>query len=84
MKAMARGWCGGEDDDNREMAGLGGGCMVTTGALTAYLRGYADLLIPPGAWHGLLSKIFVVIVWPSLAWFAMFCSEWRFGDFPFQ
>jgi hypothetical protein len=58
--------------------------MVTTGALTAYLRGFADLLIPPGAWHGLLSKIFVVIVWPSLAWFAMFCSRMAFRRFSFR
>lgn len=49
-------------------------CMATTGVLTAVLRGYADPLIPPGEWHGLLSKIFIVIAWPPLAWFAMFCT----------
>jgi hypothetical protein len=41
--------------------------MVLTGFMTAELRGYADPLIPAGAWHGLLAGLFVVVVWPTLA-----------------
>ncbi|HEY0912055.1 MAG TPA: hypothetical protein VGD75_17680, partial [Bradyrhizobium sp.] len=41
--------------------------MVLTGFITAELRGYTDPLIPAGAWHGLLSGLFVVVVWPTLA-----------------
>jgi len=54
--------------------------MVTTGLPTAYLRGCADPLIPPGAWHGLLSGMFVVIVWPSLAWLLRTFARWGFPD----
>ena len=42
--------------------------MVLTGVVTAWLRGYADSVIPAGEWHGLLSGLFVIIVWPSLMW----------------
>ena len=52
--------------------------LAATGLMPAHLRGYADPLILPGAWHGLLSRMFVVIVWPSLAWFAVFCARAAF------
>jgi len=42
--------------------------MVLTGLATAWLRGLIDPLIAAGAWHGLLSGLFVVVVWPSLMW----------------
>jgi|SRR4030081_2048339 hypothetical protein len=42
--------------------------MLFTGLATAWLRGVADPWIPAGDWHGLLSGLFVVVVWPSLAW----------------
>jgi hypothetical protein len=40
--------------------------MVLTGVATAWLRGAIDPVIPPGDWHGLLSALFVVVVWPAL------------------
>jgi hypothetical protein len=42
--------------------------MVSTGIATAALRRLADPFIPAGDWHALLSGLFVVIVWPALAW----------------
>jgi phosphate/sulfate permease len=42
--------------------------MISTGVATAFLRGLADPHIPAGHWHGLLSGLFVVVVWPSLMW----------------
>jgi hypothetical protein len=40
--------------------------MALTGLMTAYLHGFADPLVQRGEWHGLLSGLFVVVVWPSL------------------
>jgi hypothetical protein len=42
--------------------------MVLTGLTTGWLHGVVDPLIPAGDWHGLLSGLFVVVVWPSLMW----------------
>jgi len=42
--------------------------MVVTGLVTAYLRSQIDPLVPSGQWHGLLSGIFVIVVWPALMW----------------
>jgi hypothetical protein len=42
--------------------------MALTGLATAWLHGYADPLIPPGEWHGSLSGLFIVVIWPSLMW----------------
>jgi hypothetical protein len=42
--------------------------MVLTGLVTAWLCGIVDPVIPAGDWHGLLSGLFVVVVWPSLTW----------------
>jgi hypothetical protein len=54
--------------------------MVLTGLVTAWLRGYADPLIPGGEWHGLLSGLFVVVVWPSLAWLLRSFARHGFRD----
>jgi len=42
--------------------------MVVTGLVTAYLRSQIDPLVPSGQWDGLLSGIFVIVVWPALMW----------------
>jgi hypothetical protein len=42
--------------------------MVVTGLVTAYLRSQIDPLVPSGQWHGLLSGMFVIVVWPALMW----------------
>ena len=42
--------------------------MVFTGLATAWLRAVVDPMLPAGEWHGLLSALFVVTVWPSLTW----------------
>jgi hypothetical protein len=54
--------------------------MVLTGVVTAWLRGQIDPLIPPGEWHGLLSGLFVVAVWPSLTWLLRSFAGWGFWD----
>ena len=54
--------------------------LVLTGVVTAYLRGYADPVIPEGEWHGLLSGLFVVVVWPSLAWLLRCFARYGFWD----
>ena len=41
---------------------------VVHGAGEAWLRGVVDPMLPAGEWHGLLSGLFVVTVWPSLTW----------------
>jgi hypothetical protein len=42
--------------------------LLFTGLATAWLRGVVDPLLPAGDWHGMLSGLFVVVTWPSLAW----------------
>jgi len=54
--------------------------MALTGLMTAYLYGFADPLIQPGEWHGLLSGLFVVVVWPSLTWLLRSFARWGFWD----
>jgi hypothetical protein len=42
--------------------------MVLTGLATTWLRRVIDPLISASDWHGFLSGLFVVVVWPSLMW----------------
>ncbi len=42
--------------------------MILTGIVTAKLSGVIDPVIPAGDWHALLSRIFVIVTWPSLTW----------------
>lgn len=42
--------------------------MLFTGLTTVWLRGVVDALIPAGEWHAMLPGLFVVTMWPSLAW----------------
>jgi phosphate/sulfate permease len=42
--------------------------MVSTGLATALLHGLADPYIPAGDWHNVFSGLFVIVVWPALAW----------------
>jgi hypothetical protein len=54
--------------------------MLFTGVATVFLRRYADPLIPQGELHGLLSGLFVVVVWPSLAWLLRSFARFGFWD----
>jgi hypothetical protein len=42
--------------------------MISTGLATAFLQALADPYIPGGDWHALLSGLFVIVCWPTLAW----------------
>jgi len=44
------------------------GLMVVTGIATACLLDLVNPLIPAGNWHWLIRSLFVVVVWPALAW----------------
>ena len=54
--------------------------MLLTGMVTAYLHSHLDPPIPPGEWHGLLSGLFVVAVWPSLTWLLRSFAKSGFWD----
>jgi hypothetical protein len=54
--------------------------MLLTGLMTAWLCRQLDPVIPPGQWHGLLSGLFVVVAWPSLAWLLRSFARYGFWD----
>lgn len=50
--------------------------MLLTGLMTVWLHNRLDPLIPAGAWHGVLSALSVIAIWPSLAWSSRALARW--------
>jgi hypothetical protein len=42
--------------------------LLLTGAATIWVRVTIEPYLPPGEWHAMLTAIFILVLWPSLAW----------------
>jgi len=42
--------------------------VMLTGATTVWLRITIEPYLPPGEWHGMLTGLFLCVLWPGLAW----------------
>jgi hypothetical protein len=42
--------------------------LLLTGAATIWLRVVIEPYLPPGEWHVMLTALFIVVLWPVLAW----------------
>lgn len=42
--------------------------LILTGATTMWLRITIEPLLPSGNWHGMLTGLFLCVLWPVLAW----------------
>jgi hypothetical protein len=42
--------------------------LLLTGAATIWLRLALEPWLPPGQWHAMLTALFILVLWPSLAW----------------
>ena len=41
---------------------------MLTGATTMWLRITIEPSLPSGSWHGVLTALFLCVLWPALAW----------------
>jgi hypothetical protein len=42
--------------------------LLLTGAATIWLRVALEPWLPPGEWHAMLTALFILVLWPSVAW----------------
>lgn len=42
--------------------------LLLTGIATAWLRVTIEPWLPPGEWHAMLTALFLLVLWPALAW----------------
>jgi hypothetical protein len=42
--------------------------LMLTCAATIWLRIAIEPYLPPGEWHGMLTALFLCVLWPALAW----------------